>query len=69
MRVPEIVRQVLLVNPVVRVIVGVQVALAPFLGIGIRVDILELPGEAVALSLPHIRQRRIQSDVACVGLG
>ena len=67
MRVPEIVRQVLLVNPVIRIIVGVQIALAPFLGIGIRVDILELPGEAVALSLPHICHCRIQGDVAGVG--
>ena len=49
-------------------IVGVQIPLVPFLGIGVGVDVLQLPWESSAQSLLHIADGGIQSQMSGIRL-
>ena len=51
--------QVLLLDPMVGEIVGVQIPLLPFHGVAIRMDILQVPGEVAGFALANIRQSRV----------
>ena len=65
----QVIRQVLLLNPVVGVVVGIQVTLIPLHRIRVGMHILQMPGKIPALTLFYIRQGSIQGNVSRVGFG
>ena len=65
----QLVGQVLLLDPVVRVVVGIQVSLLPLHGVAVRVDVLQMPGEIPGFALANVCQRCVQGDVPGIGLG
>ena len=68
MRSHQLVRQILLGNPVVGEIMGVEISLAALLGEGIGMDVLQMSGERACLSLLNVGNGSIQGDVAGIGL-
>lgn len=52
------IRKILLLDPAMRKVMGVEIALLPLLSAGVRVDVLEMPGDLPGLSLLQVRHGR-----------
>ena len=68
LRVLDKVGQVLLLHPVVRIAVRIEVALLALLPGAVGVDVLKLPREHADLSGAHVLQRSVNGQIAGVGL-